>query len=391
MDSPSAIRVLANAILLSTYIFAQKPSLAILDLDGIGISQSEAIALSNRLRNEIFSLGRARVVERGMMQSILEEQEFQELICNTDECMVTVGQLLGAEQIVGGSVSKIADYYTVSVRMINVETGEVIRVADVDVKGALGELLTSGMQEIALKITGTLPTQRPVVQEIPIPSVQTVPRSIPSSPERIKPEKTIPVTHVKNAHQFLIGFTRKYMSHWNEVPNSYFAIEIMKFAANYWESTSEPRVFLIPGISLGWHYRFHKWADEGYDYIHVRGSGYNDTGERAIYEHRVYTQVGAKAGIKVANIGLALMPGIGIGYGKYVEGENITRYDEIVMKDYDKSDGSRYADPKLWQPVYTLTSELFIGELDGGWAVSYRIFYTPIFGQSRELAFSFYY
>ncbi len=126
-----------------------KPTLAIVDFEGFGVSPTEAIGLTNRLRNEIFRNGHFDVVDRGMMQSILAEQDFQLSACTSNECLVEVGQLLGAQQMIGGSITKIGSMYTVSARLVDVETGRVIKVSDYDIRGGLEELLTIGMSQVA--------------------------------------------------------------------------------------------------------------------------------------------------------------------------------------------------------------------------------------------------
>ena len=128
---------------------AEKPSLAIVDFEGFGISPTEAIGLTNRLRNEIFRQGHYHVVDRGMMQSILEEQDFQLSGCTSNECLVEVGQLVGAQQMIGGSITKIGTIYTVSARLVDVSTGRIIYVSDYDLSGGLEELLTEGMKQVA--------------------------------------------------------------------------------------------------------------------------------------------------------------------------------------------------------------------------------------------------
>lgn len=84
-------------LLLTNTVSAQKTTLAIVDLEGIGISAPEAVALSNRLRNELIKLDVYSVVERGLMASILAEQDFQMTGCTSNECLVEAGQLIGAE------------------------------------------------------------------------------------------------------------------------------------------------------------------------------------------------------------------------------------------------------------------------------------------------------
>ncbi len=134
-------------------IYGQEIPIAVLDFDGIGISQTEATALSNRLRNELFRLGRFEVVDRGMMENILSEQDFQQTGCTSNDCLVEVGRLLGARQMVGGSVSKVGGTFTVSARLVDVETGKVLSVSDFDLRGELDDMLTSGMAQVAAMLS----------------------------------------------------------------------------------------------------------------------------------------------------------------------------------------------------------------------------------------------
>ncbi len=137
-----------------SFLQAQKVPVAVMELEGRGISAAEAAALTDRLRNELFRLGTYDVVERGMMESILTEQDFQLTGCTSDECLVEVGRLLGARQIVGGSVSKVGGTYTVSARVVDVETGKVLGVSDIDVRGVLDDVLITGMRQVAIRLSG---------------------------------------------------------------------------------------------------------------------------------------------------------------------------------------------------------------------------------------------
>jgi hypothetical protein len=83
------------------------------------------------------------------MQQILQEQDVQLTGCTTDECAVQVGQLLGVQQMIGGSISLVGETYTTSIRLIDVETGEIVKVATYDYKGPIDELLSRGMSIIA--------------------------------------------------------------------------------------------------------------------------------------------------------------------------------------------------------------------------------------------------
>ncbi len=142
-------------------VHGQKIPVAVMDLEAHGISDVEAAALSNRLRNELFKTGEFNVVDRGMMENILNEQDFQLSGCTSSDCLVEIGMLIGAQQMVGGSISKIGNTFTVSAQLVDVETGAVIRVADIDLRGALDDLLTRGISQVAALLSnGVAPTPR---------------------------------------------------------------------------------------------------------------------------------------------------------------------------------------------------------------------------------------
>jgi len=126
--------------------------IAVMNLEGKAISQIEADALSDRLRSELFNSGKYKVIERDNMDKIMEEQAFQQSGCTSDECIVEMGEILGVEQIIVGSVSQIGKVISVAVRVIDVETGEVINIVNFDYKGSIDTLLKSGMKKVSLDI-----------------------------------------------------------------------------------------------------------------------------------------------------------------------------------------------------------------------------------------------
>ena len=130
------------------------PTLAILDFEGLGISEQEAKVLTNRLGTHMVQLGRYQVIERGQMQQVLAEQDFQLTGCTSDECAVEIGQLLGVQQMLAGSFGKFGSIYTIDMRIIDVATGGILRTTSYDVEGEAGRLLTVGLAEAAKRIAG---------------------------------------------------------------------------------------------------------------------------------------------------------------------------------------------------------------------------------------------
>ena len=139
------------SIFLHSFSSAQT-TLAILDFEGRNISQGEALTLTDRFRNEIIKTNKYIAVERGAMEEILKEQGFQQTGCTSNECVVEVGQLLGVRQMISGSIGKVGDVFTVSVRIIDIQTGEILKMTDFDIRGDISEMLTRGMREVALKL-----------------------------------------------------------------------------------------------------------------------------------------------------------------------------------------------------------------------------------------------
>lgn len=141
-----------------------------------GIPESYSVAFTDRLRVELFNTGAFNVMERNEMDEILKEQGFQMSGCTTDECFVQVGKILGVNHIVAGSVSKIGNLYTITLRLISVETSKTIKAIPVDYKGEVEELASSKMKEAAQMLAGqqVISTSSSNYTSSPQPSVTSV-------------------------------------------------------------------------------------------------------------------------------------------------------------------------------------------------------------------------
>ncbi len=127
--------------------------IAVLDLSGEGVTKSEAKTLTDRLRSRLVNTGAFIVLEREQMDEILSEQGFQQSGCVSDECLVEIGRMVGVQEMVGGSIGKIGQTYTLDLRIIDVETGRILRTVSEDYRGSADGLL--GVLSIAAqKIAG---------------------------------------------------------------------------------------------------------------------------------------------------------------------------------------------------------------------------------------------
>ena len=144
-------------ILFTVILQGQTKTIAVLDFDGDGVSQSEARTLTNRLRDELIKTNVFIVLERGKMEEVLKEQGFQQTGCTTSECAVEIGNLLGVQRMVGGSIGKVGNVYTISARIIDVESGAIFSSANYDLIGDIGLLLVEGMKNVAYQLIGMKP------------------------------------------------------------------------------------------------------------------------------------------------------------------------------------------------------------------------------------------
>ena len=149
------------AFLTTTFVVAQdtRPTVAILDFEGQGISVQEVQTLTERMRSEIGATNAVRLIERKAIESIMAEQGLAQSGCVSDECAAEVGQLLGVQFMVSGTIGKLGDSFTIDVKMFSVETGATERSVNATHEGNIAGLLTE-MQILAWEIVGLQPPQR---------------------------------------------------------------------------------------------------------------------------------------------------------------------------------------------------------------------------------------
>ena len=138
--------------------FAQQPPpakfhIAILNLEGRGISESEAATLSDQLRGHLVNLNAFIVLDRGTMEEILQEQGLQQSGCTITECAVRVGRVLNVQKIVAGSIGKIGKTYAINISMIDVESSRIERSFNRNAQGEIDGLLEI-LKDIAQEIAG---------------------------------------------------------------------------------------------------------------------------------------------------------------------------------------------------------------------------------------------
>ena len=159
----SFLRSLATVVvgvvfLAATSGHAQAParvlSLAVMDLEGRQIDVGSLDVLRDALVVELQNSGRLRVMERSQMSKILAEQGFQKSgACDGSECAVEVGKLLAVDRTLLGTVGKLGDSWSLTLRLVSVQTGEVLASVRDTKEGKIDVLLKESVPKLATQIS----------------------------------------------------------------------------------------------------------------------------------------------------------------------------------------------------------------------------------------------
>lgn len=139
-------------LVMSLYA-GDKLAIAVSELNGEGVEASTVNLISDRFCNELTNTGGFTVLERAEIKSILEEQEFQQSgACDDNSCIVEVGRFLGVSHIIAGSIGKIDNIFIINLRVIAVETGEILYTAHADCRKGITEVLDVAIKDLAQTI-----------------------------------------------------------------------------------------------------------------------------------------------------------------------------------------------------------------------------------------------
>lgn len=101
-----------------------KKRIVIFDFDAVGVQSDLAKSITEMFRVALINTKIFRVVERETLDKVLKEQKFQQTGLIDEKNAVKIGKILGAENVVLGSVGKLENSYTINCRLVDVETAE---------------------------------------------------------------------------------------------------------------------------------------------------------------------------------------------------------------------------------------------------------------------------
>ncbi len=136
-----------------TNLIKSIPIIAVLDFEPrSGVTADTADFVTERVRIELFKSQKFKIVERKDMAKILEEQKLELSGLTGSDYATKVGQLLSAQKIMLGTITRIEGTYYINSRVIDVETG-VMEYGDT-AKAETQSGLSEASHTIVLEMTG---------------------------------------------------------------------------------------------------------------------------------------------------------------------------------------------------------------------------------------------
>jgi Curli production assembly/transport component CsgG. len=135
--------------------------IAVNNLKATGVTENEALSLTDALRSELGKSGKYQVMERSQMDEILKEQGFQRSgACDEASCAIEMGKILAVNYMVMGNIGMVGKTYTLSVRFVEVGTGRILKDFTEYHKGTADELLTRVVPMLSQKIAGSYQSRK---------------------------------------------------------------------------------------------------------------------------------------------------------------------------------------------------------------------------------------
>lgn len=113
-----------TAVLFTLCVSAQKPSIAVLNIDSKGIiNNSEEMGYLVRLELEKTAV--YNVLDKYEVKEIMDANKIDISNCFSKSCLTTTGKLLKVEKMLSGNIERFGEKVVISLRLIDVESGKI--------------------------------------------------------------------------------------------------------------------------------------------------------------------------------------------------------------------------------------------------------------------------
>ncbi len=103
----------------------EKASYAFLDFSTDDKNSAVEKYITDALTEAVFNTGKVKIIERDNLEKIINEQKLQSSGLVNESEAANIGNIAGVEYVCYGTIKEIENGYTVSVRVVDVESGEI--------------------------------------------------------------------------------------------------------------------------------------------------------------------------------------------------------------------------------------------------------------------------
>ncbi|MGE0160166.1 MAG: CsgG/HfaB family protein [Gemmatimonadales bacterium] len=181
----TALLVTGSVAVRATPAQAQDlPTVAVLDFTSFMMGDGGAAvnlgkAITAMLVTEFSNRDGIQVIERAQLNDMLREQDLV-LSGRVDESSaIEIGKMLGAQYVLLGQASSIADNLRMDIRAVDVETSEIVAVLKKsDRTSELLSVVVSLADEFGSQLNLVPPSSRPAMESIPVPATIAFSRAV---------------------------------------------------------------------------------------------------------------------------------------------------------------------------------------------------------------------
>lgn len=150
------IAAAAAFLCLISALAVNLPKVAVFDFEADNVSKQTALLTSSKMRTELANQGRMIILERNEMDKILTEQGKNLAECTQEGCAVQMGEILDAEKIIIGRVSRTGKRIIVMAKFIDMESGKIDFAKDLTLDDVGEDKLTDYISNLADKLSAEL-------------------------------------------------------------------------------------------------------------------------------------------------------------------------------------------------------------------------------------------
>ena len=124
---------------------SERFTMAVLDLDNLGVEESLAASVMNLVVSRLANAPFVDLVERGDVQQVLDELQFQNTGITSPRDAAEIGRLVNARHVLLGNVNQLGSSLTIALRLVETESGRVLGAREILCRQCRPEDLPQGM------------------------------------------------------------------------------------------------------------------------------------------------------------------------------------------------------------------------------------------------------